>query len=224
MLNFDNFKGDLWKKDINVRDFIQSNYTPYLGDEDFLEVSSNNTREVWNRLTELFKIEKEKGIYDVETKKPQDIDTYGAGYIAKEFETIVGLQTDVPLKRAIFPKGGLRMVKQSLKAFGYELDPFTEEIFTKYRKTHNNGVFSAYTDEMIRARKSGIITGLPDAYSRGRIIGDYRRVPLYGTDRLIKDKITQLKSLDNFEINDEVIRRREELSEEISSLKKFINM
>ena len=128
-------------------------------------------------------MEREKGIYDAETKFPQGITTYGPGYIDKDSEVIVGLQTDAPLKRGIFPKGGLRMVKNSLEAYGYQIDPLTEEIFTKYRKTHNEGVFSAYTDEIRAARKSGIITGLPDAYGRGRIIGDYRRVALYGVNR-----------------------------------------
>lgn len=218
------FVGELWKNEINVRDFIQCNYTPYTGDDSFLEDVTENTKKVWNKLTEMFKVEREKGIYDAETKIPQAIDAYGPGYIDKDAEVIVGLQTDAPLKRGIFPKGGLRMVKNSLEAFGYEIDPLTEEIFTKYRKTHNEGVFSAYTDEMKACRKSGIITGLPDAYGRGRIIGDYRRVPLYGVDRLIEDKQQQMKLLEVAEMDDETIRRREEIFEQIKALKSFVKM
>ena len=218
------FVGELWKNEINVRDFIQCNYIPYTGDDSFLEDATENTKKVWNKLTEMFKVEREKGIYDAETKIPQAIDAYGPGYIDKDAEVIVGLQTDAPLKRGIFPKGGLRMVKNSLEAFGYKIDPLTEEIFTKYRKTHNEGVFSAYTDEMKACRKSGIITGLPDAYGRGRIIGDYRRVPLYGVDRLIEDKQQQMKVLEVAEMDDETIRRREEIFEQIKALKSFVKM
>lgn len=218
------FVGELWKNEINVRDFIQCNYIPYTGDDSFLEDATENTKKVWNKLTEMFKVEREKGIYDAETKIPQAIDAYGPGYIDKDAEVIVGLQTDAPLKRGIFPKGGLRMVKNSLEAFGYEIDPLTEEIFIKYRKTHNEGVFSAYTDEMKACRKSGIITGLPDAYGRGRIIGDYRRVPLYGVDRLIEDKQQQMKLLEVAEMDNETIRRREEIFEQIKALKSFVKM
>lgn len=224
MKYWNGFVGELWKNEINVRDFIQCNYTPYIGDDSFLEDATENTKKVWNKLTEMFKVEREKGIYDAETKIPQAIDAYGPGYIDKDAEVIVGLQTDAPLKRGIFPKGGLRMVKNSLEAFGYEIDPLTEEIFTKYRKTHNEGVFSAYTDEMKACRKSGIITGLPDAYGRGRIIGDYRRVPLYGVDRLIEDKQQQMKVLEVAEMDDETIRRREEIFEQIKALKSFVKM
>lgn len=224
MKYWNGFVGELWKNEINVRDFIQCNYTPYIGDDSFLEGATENTKKVWNKLTEMFKVEREKGIYDAETKIPQAIDAYGPGYIDKDAEVIVGLQTDAPLKRGIFPKGGLRMVKNSLEAFGYEIDPLTEEIFTKYRKTHNEGVFSAYTDEMKACRKSGIITGLPDAYGRGRIIGDYRRVPLYGVDRLIEDKQQQMKVLEVAEMDDETIRRREEIFEQIKALKSFVKM
>ena len=218
------FRGNQWKKEINVRDFIQSNYTPYDGDDSFLVESTEKTKKVWNKLTEMFKKERAKGIYDVETKTPQSINAYGPGYIEKDLEVIVGLQTDVPLKRGIYPKGGLSMVKNSLEAFGYQLDPMTEEIFTKYRKTHNDGVFSVYTDEMKAARRTGIITGLPDAYGRGRIIGDYRRVPLYGVDILLKDKHNQMKLLEVSEMNDETIRRREEVYEQIKALKSFVKM
>lgn len=218
------FKGELWKKEINVRDFIQNNYTPYTGDDSFLKPSSEKTRKVWNKLTEMFKVEREKSVYDTETKLPQSITTYGPGYIDKDNEVVVGLQTDAPLKRGIFPKGGIRMVENSLEAYGYHLDPMTKEIFTKYRKTHNEGVFSAYTEEMLAARRSAIITGLPDAYGRGRIIGDYRRVALYGTARLIEDKKQFQKRLDIQELNDEIIRNREEVTEQIHALQDFEKM
>lgn len=218
------FKGNLWKEEINVRDFIQSNYTPYEGDDSFLTGTSEKTRKVWNKLTELFIIEREKGVVDAETRLPQSIDTYGPGYIDKENEVIVGLQTDAPLKRGIFPKGGVRMVENALKAYGYQLDPMTKEIFTKYRKTHNEGVFSAYTEEILAARHSHIITGLPDAYGRGRIIGDYRRVALYGTANLIEEKKRFLKRLDIQEITDEIVQQREETSEQIQALKSFERM
>ena len=218
------FKGELWKKEINVRDFIQNNYTPYTGDDSFLKPSSEKTRKVWNKFTEMFKVEREKGVYDTETKLPQSITTYGPGYIDKDNEVVVGLQTDAPLKRGIFPKGGIRMVENSLEAYGYHLDPMTKEIFTKYRKTHNEGVFSAYTEEMLAARRSAIITGLPDAYGRGRIIGDYRRVALYGTARLIEDKKQFQKRLDIQELNDEIIRNREEVTEQIHALQDFEKM
>ena len=222
--SWNGFKGDVWRDEINVRDFIQSNYTPYDGDESFLVASSEKTRKVWNKLTEMFKVERERGVYDAETKLPQTITTYGPGYIDKENEVVVGLQTDAPLKRGIFPKGGIRMVENSLNAYGYELDPMTREIFTKYRKTHNEGVFSAYTEEMLEARRSAIITGLPDAYGRGRIIGDYRRVALYGTEILIAEKKHFQKRLDIQEITEETIRSREEVTEQIKALKDFEKM
>lgn len=218
------FKGELWKREINVRDFIQNNYTPYEGDDKFLRPSSAKTQKVWDKLTEMFVVEREKGVYDTETKLPQSITTYGPGYIDKDNEVIVGLQTDAPLKRGIFPRGGIRMVENSLEAYGYHLDPMTKEIFTKYRKTHNEGVFSAYTDEMLAARRSAIITGLPDAYGRGRIIGDYRRVALYGTTRLIEDKKVFQQRLDIQELNEEIIRNREEVTEQIRALKDFETM
>ena len=201
-----------------------NNYTPYEGDDSFLVSSTERTRRVWNKLTEMFKVEQAKGVYDAETKYPQEIDTYGPGYIDQDNEVIVGLQTDAPLKRGIFPKGGIRMVENALNAYGYELDPMTKEIYTRYRKTHNEGVFSAYTDEMVAARRSAIITGLPDAYGRGRIIGDYRRVPLYGTATLIAEKKEFLKRLDIQEITERVIQSREEISEQIKALKAFEKM
>lgn len=222
--NWTGFKGDVWRDEINVRDFIQTNYTLYDGDESFLVPSSEKTRKVWNKLTEMFKVERERGVYDAETKLPQTITTYGPGYIDKDNEVVVGLQTDAPLKRGIFPKGGIRMVENSLNAYGYELDPMTKEIFTKYRKTHNEGVFSAYTEEMLEARRSAIITGLPDAYGRGRIIGDYRRVALYGTEVLIAEKKHFQKRLDIQEITEETIRSREEVTEQIKALKDFEKM
>ncbi len=218
------FAGFIWKREINVRDFIQHNYTPYTGDESFLEGPSEKTLKVWNKLTEMFKVERAKGVYDTETKLPQSIDTYGAGYIDKENEVIVGLQTDAPLKRGIFPKGGIRMVESALKAYGYELDPATKDIYTRYRKTHNEGVFSAYTADIRAARHAHIITGLPDAYGRGRIIGDYRRIALYGTDNLIEEKKRYLDRLDIQEMTEEVIQQREEISEQIKALKDFVKM
>ena len=172
----------------------------------------------------MFKVEREKGVYDAETKLPQSLDTYGAGYIDKDNETIVGLQTDKPLKRGIFPKGGLRMVETALKSYGYEIDPLTKEIFTKYRKTHNDGVFSAYDSDIRACRHAHIITGLPDAYGRGRIIGDYRRIALYGVDRLIEEKQKDFKNMGGEEYNEDIIRKREEISEQINALKAFKKM
>lgn len=218
------FKGEVWKREINVRDFIQSNYTPYDGDDSFLVSSTDKTKKVWKKLTEMFEVEREKGVYDAETKLPQGIDTYGPGYIDQENEVVVGVQTDAPLKRGIFPKGGIRMVESALNAYGYDLDPMTKEIYTKYRKTHNEGVFSVYTDEMIAVRKSGVITGLPDAYGRGRIIGDYRRVPLYGTQILLEEKKHFMKRLDIQEITEEIIQEREEIAEQLNALKAFEKM
>lgn len=218
------FKGNIWREEINVRDFIQNNYTPYTGDESFLVGSTEKTRKVWNKLTELFVVERQKGVVDAETRLPQSLETYGPGYIDKDNEVIVGLQTDAPLKRGIFPKGGIRMVENALKAYGYQLDPITKEIFTKYRKTHNEGVFSAYTEEILAARHSHIITGLPDAYGRGRIIGDYRRVALYGTTNLIEEKRRFLKRLDIQEFTDEIVQEREETSEQMKALKSFEKM
>lgn len=222
--SFEDFKGEAWKDEIDVRDFIQKNYTPYEGDDSFLQGVSEKSKRLWDKLTEMFKEETKRGIYDVETKIPQALEAYGPGYIIKEDEVIVGLQTDAPLKRGIFPKGGWRMVEKALEAYGYKLDPFTKEIFTKYRKTHNDGVFSAYTPEMLACRKSGIITGLPDAYSRGRIIGDYRRIALYGTNNLIEERKKALAQLDVVELTEQDIRYREEISEQISVLQSFTRM
>ena len=220
----ESFDGFIWKREINVRDFIQHNYTPYEGDESFLSGPTEKTLKIWNKLSEMFKVEREKGVYDAETKLPQSIDTYGAGYIDKDNEVIVGLQTDAPLKRGIFPKGGIRMVESALEAYGYKLDPTTKEIYTRYRKTHNAGVFSAYTADIRAARHAHIITGLPDAYGRGRIIGDYRRVALYGVNNLIEEKKRFLDRLDIQEMTEICIQQREEISEQIAALKDFVKM
>lgn len=219
-----NFKEGNWTTNIDVLDFIEKNYTEYLGDESFLEGATENTLKLWENLSEKLKVEREKGIYDAETKIPSQIDAYGAGYIDKDLEAIVGLQTDAPLKRAIFPNGGLRMVKVGLEAFGYELDKNTEEIYTKYRKTHNDGVFSAYTKSIKNARKTGIITGLPDAYGRGRIIGDYRRVALYGIDFLIEARQNRYVECDPAEMSADKISLREEIFEQIQALKALKRM
>ena len=218
------YEGFIWKREINVRDFIQHNYTPYEGDASFLAPATERTLRLWDKLSEMFKVEREKGVYDAETRLPQTLTTYGAGYICKEDEVIVGLQTDAPLKRGIFPKGGIRMVESALEAYGYKLDAETKEIYTKYRKTHNQGVFSAYTKDIRDARHSHIITGLPDAYGRGRIIGDYRRIALYGVNNLIEEKKRYMERLDIAEMDDETIRCREEITEQIQALKDFVKM
>lgn len=221
---YESFKGTKWKNEIDVNDFIQSNYTEYSGSEDFLESPTEATTQLWKQLSEMFLVEKQKGIYDAETKIPSSIDAYGAGYIDKNLEKIVGLQTDKPLKRAIFPNGGLRMVQQGLEAYGYKLDDEVVEVYTKYRKSHNEGVFSAYTDSIKKCRSNGIITGLPDAYGRGRIIGDYRRVALYGIDRLISERQARFEACDPDEMTDDLIRLREELHDQILALKALKRM
>ncbi|GAA0099713.1 formate C-acetyltransferase [Paraclostridium bifermentans] len=220
-----NFKDGKWSKEIDVRGFIQLNYTPYQGDGSFLVEATENTNALMDDMMILFKKERDNGgTLDVDTKTVSAIDAYKPGYIDKEKEVVVGLQTDEPLKRGIMPYGGIRMVETSCKAYGFELDKKVKEIFTKYRKTHNQGVFDAYTEEMRLARKSGIITGLPDAYGRGRIIGDYRRVALYGVDRLIEDKISQKNSLDVSVIDEDIIRLREEISDQIKALESLKKM
>src|SRR6185436_11912564 len=181
------FKPGLWQRDINVRWFLQQHYTPYDGDAAFLAAPTERTRRLWQKLEELFVEERKKGVLDV-SQVPSSITTHAPGYIDRENEIIFGLQTEAPLKRAIMPMGGLRMVLNSLKAYGYVPDPHVVEAFTKYRKTHNAAVFDAYTAEVRRCRSSHILTGLPDAYGRGRIIGDYRRVALYGVARLVEQK------------------------------------
>ena len=219
------FKTGNWNKEIDVRDFIQLNYTPYEGDASFLAGESERTKKLWDEVAELCKKEiANGGTLDVDTTTITAIDAYKPGYIDKDLEQIVGLQTDAPLKRAIMPYGGIRMVENSCKAYGYELDPEVSKIFTKYRKTHNQGVFDAYTKEMRACRKSGIITGLPDAYGRGRIIGDYRRVALYGVDKLIEDKMAQKDSLELSTIDEDTIRLREEISEQINALEALKRM
>ena len=219
------FKEGRWTKEIDVRGFIQANYTPYEGDDSFLAGATENTKQLWEEVMELFKKERENGgTLDVDTKTVSAIDAYAPGYINKDKETVVGLQTDAPLKRAIMPEGGIRMVESSCEAYGFKCDPLVSEIFTKYRKTHNQGVFDAYTTEMRAARKSGIITGLPDAYGRGRIIGDYRRVALYGVDRLIQDKNEQKLSLEVSCMDEDVIRLREEISDQIKALEALKRM
>ncbi|MBG0744620.1 MAG: formate C-acetyltransferase [Cylindrospermopsis raciborskii KL1] len=212
------FCGGKWNEQINVRDFIQGNYQPYTGDDSFLAGPTERTQKLWTMVCDLMKLEREKGILDADTKVPSNIVSHAPGYIDSDLEQIVGLQTEKPLKRAIMPFGGIRVVKNSLQSYGYQLEAQTEETFTKYRKTHNDGVFDGYTQEMKLARHSGIITGLPDAYGRGRIIGDYRRVALYGVDRLILDKKEQLASLESNDMLESTIRLHEELVEQIRAL------
>ena len=219
---WDGFKEGVWIKEVNLRDFIQRNILPYHDDSSFLQKATERTTKLWAEVCELTKEENKKGILDVETKKPATITSHGPGYINRDLEQIVGLQSDKPLKRHIMPNGGIRVIKNALKSYGYAVDEETEEIYTKYRKTHNDGVFDAYTEEMLNARRSGIITGLPDAYGRGRIIGDYRRLALYGSDFLIEDKKEQMKIIPLH--NEEYIREREEVSEQIRALKQLAEM
>jgi formate C-acetyltransferase len=217
------FKPGLWQRDVNVRWFIQQNYTPYEGDAKFLTPATERTKGIWKKLEDLFVEERKKGVLDV-SQIPSSITAHPPGYIDREKEVIVGLQTDAPLKRAIMPNGGLRMVLSSFKAYGYEARPEVVEAFTKYRKTHNEGVFDAYTADIRACRSSHILTGLPDAYGRGRIIGDYRRVPLYGVNRLVKQKEQEKAALDSEMSTDEIIRDREELSEQIRALNELLTM
>ena len=219
---WDKFKGNTWKNEINVSDFIINNYKEYKGDESFLEGPTEKTNKIWNKCKKLIKEEMEKGVLDIDTKTMSGIDAFKPGYIDKENEVIVGLQTDAPLKRMINPYGGIRMVYNELDAYGYKLDEDVDKKFNEYRKTHNQGVFDAYTKEIRRARSAHLLTGLPDAYGRGRIIGDYRRIALYGIDFLIEKK---QEDLDNItEINEETIKLREEVSEQIKALEKIKSM
>jgi len=212
------FTGSKWKENIDVRDFIQSNYKQYNWDESFLVPSTEKTKKIAAKFAELSKKESAKGgVLDIDTKTVSLITSHAPGYVDKESEVVVGLQTDAPLKRAMKPFGGIRMVETACEAYGYKVDPKVVEIFTKYRKTHNEGVFSVYTPEMRAARKTGAITGLPDAYGRGRIIGEYSRVPLYGVDRLIKGKEEDFAKIGP-EMNEENLRLREEVSEQIKAL------
>ena len=215
------FAEGVWQREINVRDFIQKNYTPYDGDDSFLAGPTKATEELWAQVMELSKKEREAGgVLDMDTKIISTIASHKAGYLDKSKEKIVGFQTDKPFKRALQPYGGIRMAVKACKENGYEVDPEIVEFFTTHRKTHNAGVFDAYTDEMRACRSSHIITGLPDAYGRGRIIGDYRRIALYGVDRLIEDKKNQKNSTRTIMYSD-VIRNREELSEQIRALEEL---
>jgi formate C-acetyltransferase len=213
----------MWQRGVNVCEFIQRNYAPYEGDESFLQRATARTLALWDRLQPLLATEREKGVLDV-SQVPSGILAHAPGYIDKDREIIVGLQTDAPLKRAIMPFGGWRVVAASLEAYGYKPDPNLAEIFSKYRKTHNDGVFDVYTSEIRKARSSGVVTGLPDAYGRGRIIGDYRRVALYGVDFLIADKKLEKDELESRHATEEIIRLREELAEQIRSLKELKEM
>lgn len=211
-------KSGEWTKEIDVRGFIQSNYTPYEGDDSFLEGTTERTDKLWNKVLKLYEEEREKGVLDVDVKTHSAVNAYDAGYIDKDLEQIVGLQTDAPLKRAIMPNGGIKIVEKSCVAYGYEVDEETDYVYNHLRKTHNDGVFSVYTPDIRAARSSHLITGLPDGYGRGRIIGDYRRVALYGVDALIEAKKLDLDVLNTDEFTEEVIREREEISEQIKAL------
>lgn len=216
-----NFKAGLWNTEINVRDFIQRNYTPYDGDDTFLAGPTRNTLDLWAQVLDLSKQEREAGgVLDMDTRIISTITSHGPGYLNKEKETIVGFQTDKPFKRSLQPYGGIRMAEKACKENGYEVDPEISEFFTKHRKTHNAGVFDVYTPEMRACRSSHIITGLPDAYGRGRIIGDYRRVALYGTEKLIEDKKAQWNDTRTI-MNEDVIRQREELMEQVRALQEL---
>jgi formate C-acetyltransferase len=218
------FSAGRWESAIDVRDFIQRNVTPYQGDESFLAGPSARTQAVWDKLRPYFEEERHRGVLDVDAATPSTVIAHAPGWIDQENEVIVGLQTDRPFRRAIFPAGGLRMVEAGLKAAGFEADPAVHQAFTQYRKTHNDGVFDAYTPEIMNCRRSGIITGLPDAYGRGRIIGDYRRVALYGVDRLIAAKREERAQIDDMWPTDEVIRQREELAEQLRALRDLTEM
>ena len=222
------FEGRIWREEINVRDFIQKNYKPYDGDESFLAGPTDATNKLWGRLQELQKEERAKGgVLDMETEVVSGLTAYGPGYIdesLKEFEKVVGLQTDKPLKRAFMPYGGIKMAEQSCENYGYTPNPELHKIFTEYHKTHNQGVFDAYTPEMRKARSSHIITGLPDTYGRGRIVGDYRRVALYGIDYLIEEKAKDLANCGDGTMTDEVIRLREEITEQRKALENMKKM
>jgi formate C-acetyltransferase len=217
------FAGGMWTKRIDVQDFIHENVSPYTGDARFLAPATERTARLWQKLAELFELERARGVLDV-SQLPSSITAHAPGYIDRENELIVGLQTDAPLKRAVFPNGGFRLVQASLKAYGFPVAPELETIFTKYRKTHNDGVFDVYPADVLQARSSHIVTGLPDAYGRGRIIGDYRRVPLYGVERLICEKQREKAALDGSPSTDEVIRDREELAEQVRALGELLAM
>ncbi|MBG9979973.1 formate C-acetyltransferase [Facklamia sp. DSM 111018] len=219
---WEGFKGSIWRDEIDVRDFIQENFQLYEGDENFLAEATQNTKDLWEQVMDLNKQEREAGgVLDMDTKTVSTITSHGPGYLNKEKETVVGFQTDKPFKRGLQPFGGIRMSVNSLEAYGYEIDPETEHIFTEYRKTHNQGVFDVYTPEMRAARRSGVITGLPDAYGRGRIIGDYRRVALYGVERLMEEKQKDFANIGNGMMSEDIMRLREEVSEQYRALQKL---
>ncbi len=219
---WEGFKKGKWKEEIDVRDFIQANYTPYEGGQEFLKGPSENTKKLWETVLELYKKEKENGgVLDIDTKTISGISAHEAGYINKDLEEIVGLQTDAPLKRAIMPFGGIKIVEKSCEAYGRTVDPEVDKIFNSIRRTHNDGVFSVYTKDIRAARSSHLITGLPDGYGRGRIIGDYRRVALYGVDALIKEKQEELDNLNVDYLSEEVIRDREEIHDQILALEEL---
>ena len=216
------FKGSKWQDEVDVRDFIQNNYKPYNGDESFLEGPTESTNTLWEKLQKLQKEERAKGgVLDMETEVVSSITAYGPGYLDKDLEKVVGLQTDKPLKRAFMPYGGIRMSEEACETYGYKPSEKLHEIFTKYHKTHNDAVFSAYTPEMRLARRNKIVTGLPDTYGRGRIVGDYRRVALYGIDYLIEQKQKDFAYCGDGTMSDDVIRQREELAEQIKALKEM---
>ena len=228
-MNFEQWKGfnkkGEWTKEIDVRDFIQNNYKPYTGDEKFLTPATEKTKKLWNEVLELYKKERENGgVLDADCKTPSSVNAYNAGYIDKELEEIVGLQTDAPLKRAIMPNGGIRIVEKSCESYGLKVDEETARIYHNFRKTHNDGVFDVYTPDIRAARSSHLLTGLPDGYGRGRIIGDYRRVALYGVDKLIEEKKIELDILDTDEFTSDIIRDREETSEQIKALQALKQM
>ncbi len=219
-----NFEKGEWTKEIDVRNFIQKNYTPYTGDESFLAPITERTTKLWNKVLALYEKERTNGVLDIDTKTPSGVNRYEAGYIDKDLEDIVGLQTDAPLKRAIMPNGGIRIVEKSCEAYGYKVDDEIEYIYHNLRKTHNDGVFDAYSPDIRAARTHHLITGLPDGYGRGRIIGDYRRVPLYGVDVLIDEKKDELSILNVDEFTENVVRDREEICEQIRALEDLKKM
>jgi len=216
---WDDFNGRLWKEDIDVRDFVQKNYTPYVGDESFLAEPAEATNQLWGKLQELQKEERAKdGVLDMETEVVSGLTAYGPGYIdekTKDLEQVVGLQTDKPLKRAFMPYGGIKMAEQACTTYGYQPSEKLHEIFTKYHKTHNQGVFDIYTPEMKKARHNKIITGLPDTYGRGRIVGDYRRVALYGIDFLIEKKMEDFNETERHGMKGTDFRLREEVADQL---------
>ena len=221
-MKFDEWNGfveGIWSKEIDVRDFIQKNYTPYTGDDSFLAPATENTKKLWDEVLELYKKETENGgVLAISNDIASTITSHEAGYIDKEYEKIVGLQTDAPLKRALMPNGGIRIVEKSCEAYNTKVSDKLEDIYHHYRKTHNDGVFSVYTPEIRAARSSHIITGLPDGYGRGRIIGDYRRVALYGVDFLIEEKKKDFANCVSTSFTEEIIREREEISDQIKAL------